>query len=157
MKNILSLFFIFLASNICAQTGYENFAKLFYSKIDSSHKLVCCDSNHYGFSLIYEIPLMEIPYDELDLKDFEIINSEDSYVEMYVDDLVHFYEKIKPSTRDKITKSCYTLNVDYNINKDVTRDGLYWVDGTLKIKVFFQADDKNFFLPWWKKILCRFR
>lgn len=158
MKNILLLFLLFcLTLDGYSQNGYHKFAQYFYSQIDSSKKLVCCDSNHYGFALIYEIPLMELPYDELDLKDYEERNSEDELVKMYASDLVESYEKLNPSIKDKITKSCYTLKVDYVINKDVTCDGLYWVEGKLKIKITFQSDDKNFYIPWWRKIICRIK
>ncbi len=158
MKKILLLFFIFCLTQIgYSQNGYHKFAQYFYSQIDSSKKLVCCDSNHYGFALIYEIPLMEFPYDELDLKNYEERNSDDDFIKMYVSDLVESYNKLKPSVKDRITKSCYTLKVDYVINKDLTHDGLYWVEGKLKFKINFQGEDKNFCLPWWKKILCQFR
>jgi hypothetical protein len=158
MKNIL-LSFLFLGTitNLFGQNDYQKFVNKFYSKIDSTKQLKCCDSNHHGFSLVYEIPLMELPYDKVDLKDFEERNSDDDYVNSYVDDLVEAYYKVKPSIRKQITKSCYHLDVDYKINKNIAQDGFYWIEGNLKIKISFQGEDPDFCLPWWRKIRCKLK
>jgi len=95
---------------------------------------------------------LEFPYDKVDLEDYESKHTDDDFMNAYIDNLVEAYYKIKPSIRNKITKSCYTIKTNFDINRDVTNDGFYWVEGTLTIKFIFQTDDKNFSKPWWKKL-----
>lgn len=152
MKYLFILFSLFLASDLLGQDTYDKYVSKFYSRIDSTRKLQCCDSNYHGFSLSYDIPLLELPYEKLDLEDYEKRNLDDSYLESYVEYLVESYYKLKPSIRDKVTKSCYSLKIDYKIEKDLTYDGLYWVEGTLKIRFSFQSEDKNFCLPWYERL-----
>lgn len=158
MKNILLVIILISISNtILAQNGYKEFIKRFYSKIDSAKTLKCCDSNHHGFSLVYEIPLLELPYEEIDLVDYEEKNSSDGFVDSYVMDLIDGYYNMNPSLRKKITRSCYDLSVSYNITKNIKDEDLYWIGGTLKVKISFQGEEVNFCLPWWKRVFYKFR
>jgi hypothetical protein len=141
--------------NLFAQDTYRKYATKFYSRIDSSRRLQCCDSGYNGIYIVCEIPLLEFPYSGLDIKDYEERHSDDGYVDSYVDDLVDAYNKIKPSLRSKITKSCYSMSVDYRINQDLTFSGLYWIEGSLRVKFSFQSEDKDFALPWYKKLFRR--
>jgi len=152
MKKFFILIFLFLSFQSYGQKGFTKYASKFYSIIDSTHKLDCCDSCSYGISITYEIPLLEFPYDKVDLEDYESKHTDDDFMNAYIDNLVEAYYKIKPSIRNKITKSCYTIKTNFDINRDVTNDGFYWVEGTLTIKFIFQTDDKNFSKPWWKKL-----
>jgi beta-lactamase class D len=88
----------------------------------------------------------------LDIDDYVFNVTQDGYLDSYIQDLVDAYYKIKPSIRKQITKSCFKLSTDYKINQDLTEDGNYWIEGTLKITIHFQSDDKYFGCPWWKKI-----
>jgi hypothetical protein len=154
MKKVLVLFFIFLSSNLLAQeSGFYKVPKRFYSSIDSLKILQCCDSNYHSISISYDIPLYEFPYEKIDLVDYESQVSQDGYLNCYVDDLVSAYYEINPTIRKQITKSCYKLQTTYKITQDVTADGYFWIEGTLKVTIYFQSDNKYFQYPWWKKIL----
>ena len=139
---------LFISSNLVfGQEGYKKLPARFYSLIDSTHKFNCCDSGYSGISLTYEIPLYELPYSIIDLKEYEDFQMAGNYIDSYVQDLVDAYFRIKPKIRNQITKSCYKLDVDYKISKDLTDDGYFWVEGTLKIKITFQSNQKDFGKP----------
>jgi hypothetical protein len=152
MRKIIILIFLFISANSLAQEGFFKVPARFYSIIDSTHKLQCCDSSYHGYGLSYEIPLYELPYDKLDIDDYVFNVTQDGYLDSYVQDLVDAYYKMKPSIRKQMTKSCFKLKTDYKVNHDITADGNYWIEGTLKITIHFQSDDKYFGYPWWKKI-----
>ena len=71
MKYLFILFLLFLTPDLMGQDTYHKYVAKFYSRIDSTRKLQCCDSNYRGFSLTYDIPLLELPYEKLDLEDYE--------------------------------------------------------------------------------------
>jgi len=152
MRKIIFLLLFFISANSFAQEGFFKVPAKFYTTIDSLKTLKCCDSNFYALALIYEIPLYELPYSEIDLKDYIEKQTEEGYIDSYIQNLIDSYYDMKPSIRNKITKSCYKLNTEYKITKDETEENFYWIEGTLKIKIMFQSDDPNFFKPWWKKL-----
>jgi hypothetical protein len=117
--------------------------------------LQCCDSGYYGRVLTYDIPLYELPYDKIDINEYENQFTEGDYLDFYAENLVEAYRNIRPSIRNKITKSCFKLKTDYKITKDITSDGLYWIEGTLHVRITLQSDDKYFGCPWWKKIFIK--
>ena len=153
MRKFLALLLFFVITNTFAQEGFYKVPARFYSIIDTAHTLQCCDSGKGAYSIYYEIPLYELPYNRLDMEDYVFNVTQDGYLDSYVQDLVDAYYKIKPSVRKQITKSCFKLKTDYKVTHDVTADGNYWIEGILKITIHFQSDDKYFGLPWWKKIL----
>jgi hypothetical protein len=153
MKKIIFVLILAFPFNVFGQESFYKLSSKFYSLIDSSHKLKCCDSAFSGITLTYDIPLYEIPQSIVDLKEYEEQISNGDYLDFYAHNLADGYYNIKPSMRRKITKSCYKMSVDYKIHQDFTGESLYWVEGNLRIKIIFQSDDPNFCRPWWCKLL----
>ena len=150
MKNLLCILTIFIINNSFGQ--YNQLVSKFYQKIDSTHKLVCCDSCASSYAITYKIPLHEYPiHDKMSIQEYENVVMNEGYLDGIVQDLVDSYKKIKPSTRNKFTKSCYIMSEDYKIHHDQSSD-IYWFEGTLTLTIKFQGNDKYSFIPWYLRI-----
>jgi hypothetical protein len=150
MKNLLYILTIFIINNSFGQ--YNQIVEKFYQRIDSTHKLMCCDSCSHSYAIVYEIPLHEYPvFDKVNIEEYENSVMNEGYIDVIVGDLVDVYKKIKPSIKSKFTKSCYIMSEDYKIHHDQDSD-VYWVEGTLSLKIKFQANDKYEFMPWYQRI-----
>lgn len=153
MKKIFILLF-FICYQTFGQSGnYYEIPKRFYSRIDSLKKLNCCDSGKAALILSYDVPLFQYPiFDKLDIEEYEVKVMDEGYIEIVVQELVDAYNKINPKLKNKITKSCFTLKENYKIEYETTGSGIYWVEGSLKVTLSFQSDDKHFFQPWYKRL-----
>ena len=153
MKSILTISIILITNFCFAQSDfYTRIVKKFYSKIDSSRNLGCCDSSKMSYTTTYKIPLPEYPiFDKLDIQEYESKVMDDDMIELITMDLVSFYNKIKPSIRNNITKSCYKIKEHYTVECDRTGSHIYWVEGYLIISFTYQGKGEYFGQPWWKK------
>jgi hypothetical protein len=156
MRKLLILFLLLSYQTFGQSDGYYEIPKRFYSRIDSLKKLDCCDTGKAAISLSYEIPLFQYPiFDKLDIEEYEQKVMDEGYVEILVQELVDAYYNIKPKLRNKITRSCFTLKENYKIEYEKTGSGIYWVEGTLKVTLNFQSEDKYFCQPWYKRLYYR--
>jgi hypothetical protein len=88
MRKIIFLLLFFISANSFAQEGFLKVPSKFYTTIDSLKTFNCCDSNFYAFSLIYDIPLYELPYSEIDLKDYIQKQTEEEHIDFYIQNLI---------------------------------------------------------------------
>lgn len=157
MKNTLIIIFLIISNLSFGQTtGYDLIAQKFYTKIDPMKNLGCCDSCKGGIKIKYEIPLYQYPqFDKLDLEAYENQVMDEGYIEFAVSELQKNYYELRQSTRNKITRSCFTIKEKYNIEHDRTGSGIYWVEGKLIVTFTFQGEENYLDLPWWKKTLYK--
>lgn len=153
MKRFLIIISILLTSKVFCQSPYDLIPSKFYTKIDPQKKLQCCDSCSSGIKIIHKIPLHELPiYDKLDINQYENEVMDESLADLVVSDLFQSYTKLSPDIKEKINKTCYKIKEIYKVEHDKTGSGIYWVEGTLIVTFTFQSNEKDFGLPWWKKL-----
>lgn len=141
MKKILTLLLFFVSTNTFAQDWAEKISKKFYSTIDSSKKLSCCDRVNNCISISYEFPTYEMPYNSpeeiFDQHYNEVIDS--LTINTIVKDLVGCYNKIPKKFRTKFTKSCFSIDTKTEVSHGYQGE-LFFAEGKIYFVFSFQMD-----------------
>ena len=152
MKKILTALFLILSICSMGQTWQDKIASKFYSRIDSSKKLDCCDKVNSALNLEYDFFTYEMPYNSVS----EVFDThyntfmDSSMIETIVDDLVKGYNKIPKKIRSKFKKSCYNIETKTYVSQKLTSD-LVFGDGKIHFNFSFQSD-KPYKRCWFKKL-----
>jgi hypothetical protein len=152
MKKILTIISLFVATNANSQNWQDKIAKRFYSTIDSSKKLECCDSHSPVLSINYVISTYELPYNSasevLERYENDVIDS--LYIQDVVDELVKSYKKLPKRIKSKITRSCYGIETTTQITRNLESD-LVWAEGKISMTINFQTNE-NYKRSWFKRL-----
>jgi hypothetical protein len=154
MKKILILITMLFSLESFGQTWSEKIASKFYTKIDSAQKLECCNHNgNDGFSLKYQIPVVELPYSTYEevYQNYysDVIDS--SFINTIVDDMVKTYKKMPLRIRKRISKSCYNIQTVTKTTSNID-SGLIWAEGEVNLSFNFQLN-KPYKRYWFKRVL----
>ena len=141
MRKIITTLLIVVSTNLSAQDWAEKVAKRFYSTIDSSRKLDCCDKTSSAISIDYVYSTFELPIQSTD----DIINRyynqalDSVIIDDVVKDLVASYNKIPNKYKNNFTKTCFNIDTKTEVNQKYNSD-LYFVEGKVHFTFSFQTE-----------------
>jgi hypothetical protein len=154
MKKIITSTLFFLSTSVFSQTWQEKIANKFYSTIDSSKKLECCDTKNLAYCLDYTFTTFEIPYNSyqevFDNHYESIIDS--STISLIVEDLLKTYKKIPKKFRNNFRRTCFLIETKTEVSRKFKSD-LIFAEGKVNFEFSFQSD-KPYKIPWYKKLFC---
>ena len=152
MRKILTIISLFVTTSASSQNWQDKIAKRFYSSIDSSKKLECCDSHNPALSINYEISTYELPYNSPSevLERYENDVMDSLYIQDIVNELVKSYKKLPKRIKSKIVRSCYGIETTTQITRSLERD-LVWAEGKILMTINFQMDEK-YKRSWFKRL-----
>lgn len=141
MKKILIIFSLFFSLDSFGQDWCDRIAGRFYSRIDSSKSLKCCEPKVDGLTIEYNLSLYELPYssskEACENYYTDVVDS--MYIDMMVDQLVISYNKMPSRIRNRIRKSCYDIDMVSKTTSSLNSQ-LIWVEGNLSLRFNFQLD-----------------
>jgi hypothetical protein len=139
MRKITTIILILVSTNCIAQDWAEKIAKNFYSTIDSSKKLDCCDKTSGAITIDYTHNNYELPMDSHDFLDpyySQVMDS--STIEEISKDLIKSYYRIPKKYRDNFTKSCFNIETNTQVSRGYQTD-LLFVEGKVHFVFSFQT------------------
>lgn len=152
MRKIITTILLFITSNVFAQDWAEKIAKRFYSTIDSSRKLDCCDKTSGAISIDYTHMSYEMPYDSpndaVSLYYSQVMDS--TTIEGIVNDLVKSYNSIPRKYKSDFNKSCFNIETKTQVSQNYNSE-LLFLEGKVHFVFSFQGK-KPYKRSWLKKL-----
>lgn len=140
MRKIITSLLLLVSTNCVAQDWADRIAKRFYSTVDSSKKLECCDKTSNAITIDYTHTIYELPMDSYDFLDSYYTQVMDSStIEQIAKDLIESYYRIPKKFRNKFTKSCFNIETNTQVSRGYQTD-LIFVEGKVHFVFSFQAE-----------------
>ena len=143
MKKLITfLLFTFASINCYSQEFAEKVANKFYSIIDSSGRMDCCEKVSGGLTINYSYSTFELPIQSNGdiIKQYYSQIMDSVIIDEVVKDLVKSYTEVPSKYKSKITKTCFGVRTKTNIEQK-NKNGLYFATGKVQFSFSFQIDD----------------
>jgi hypothetical protein len=144
MKSLLITIAILLSAPAIAQSRWEDMiAKRFYTKIDTSKKLACCDYTLLNkkikkITLEYNVPVDIFARDSFNIRQHSANLLDSVDIRTVSNRLITKYNKQFSRRRArKFTKSCYSTQILSSIHEDLV-DDLVFIQSTIYFVFTFQ-------------------
>lgn len=154
MRKFITSLLIITSTNCIAQDWAEYIAKKFYSTIDSSKKLDCCDKSNGAITIDYTHNNYELPFDSRDFLDpyySQVMDT--STMNQIANDLIQSFYRIPKKYRDKFKKSCFNIETNTQVSRGYQTD-LVFVEGKVHFVFSFQGE-KPYKRTFFKKLFGR--
>ena len=141
MRKIITTLLLLVSLNVSAQDWANKIAKRFYSTVDTSKKLDCCDKTSNAISIDYTHVLYEMPYEASDdfLNNYYSQVMDSTTIETIVNDLLKSFNKIPDKYKNNFTKSCFNIETETKVSRNYNSD-LVFVEGKVHFTFSFQAN-----------------
>jgi hypothetical protein len=140
MKKLLFVLFFFISFSSFSQDWSKKIVGNFYSRIDPSKSLQCCDTskNKEMIKVSFLLPEMVYSRDSFNINQYygEMMTKE-KIDEVSSKLVATYYRKYSDKKIKTLKKSCYTIYISNNVQDDITCDVIYIV-GRIYLTIKFE-------------------